>query len=80
MFFAKLDKSILFLQFLIYNQLKLNVHKSRVAKLAILTEVDIAMQALLQSECLGQLCGRALHLLHVGAHIEIECGARVGMT
>ncbi len=35
------------------------MHKSVAAKLSILTKMDIAMRASLQSEYLGELCGRA---------------------
>lgn len=36
------------------------MHKSAAAKLSILTKTDIAMRASLQSEYLGELCGRAI--------------------
>lgn len=35
------------------------MHKSIAEKLSILTKTDIAMRASLQSEYLGELCGRA---------------------
>lgn len=35
------------------------MHKSVAVKLSILTKTDIAMRASLQSEYLGELCGRA---------------------